>query len=205
MPFIAVPNVVEAELIMELFGQRIENTLYFSREAEWSPAQMIELGEALQVWWADQYAENVTADLTLVDVVVTDLSSDTAPSIAVPAPPDTTGLTAPPTAPGSVCITISFRTAGRGRSSRGRNYISSLSEGHIIGNDIDGGTRDAIVANYAALLEGEYLPTGVAWVVVSRYHDNAPRVTGISVPITSVTMTDTAVDTQRRRLRGRGD
>lgn len=205
MAFIAVPNTVEAELIMELFGQRIENTLYFEREAEWSPAQMVELGEALQVWWADLYDAAVTTDVSLLDVIVTDISSDTAPSIAVPAPADTTGESAPPTLPGNVCVSISFRTAGRGRSSRGRNYVSGLPDSQVVGNDITGDYRDQLASVYAGLLDGDFLPTGVTWVVVSRYHNNAPRATGITAPITSVTIVDTALDSQRRRLRGRGD
>jgi len=205
MAFIPVLDTVEAEMIMELFGQRIENTLYFHKDGGFTPADMVNLGESLQVWWGAQYNSIVTEDLALVDVIVTDLTSDTAPSIAVPAPPGTIGLVAPPTAPGSVCATISFRTAGRGRSSRGRNYISGIAEASIVGNDFTGTYAGFLVDVYDYLLVPANLPGDVEWVVVSRYHDNAPRLAGITQLITSVIVTDTAVDSQRRRLRGRGD
>lgn len=205
MAFIPVPNVVEAELIMELFGQRVENTLYFSREVEWEAAQMVELGEMLQVWWAAEYASQCSVEVLLVDVIITDLSSATAPSIGVPAPPDTNGEQDVPTMPGSVTLTVSFRTAQRGRSARGRNYYVGLVDSQVVANDVSGATALAIATIYRTLLTEDYLPAGVTWVVVSRYTDNAPRVEGVSLPVLSVVVTDTAIDSQRRRLRGRGD
>jgi hypothetical protein len=41
-------------------------------------------------------------------------------------------------------------------------------------------------------------------VVVSRYHLGAPRVTGIATPVITYLATDNNVDSQRRRLTGRG-
>lgn len=205
MAFIPVPDVVEAELIMELYGQRIENTLYFEKAGGWLPADMVELGEDLQVWWAAEYANIVTADVALLDVVVTDLSSAFAPSIGVPAPPGTVGGEAGASSPGNVCLTISFRTSGRGRSSRGRNYVSGIAEANIVGNDVTGSYATVASGVYSALLTPGTLPADVVWVVVSRFTAGAPRVTGLAQPILSAIITDNAIDSQRRRLRGRGD
>jgi len=45
---------------------------------------------------------------------------------------------------------------------------------------------------------------GADWVVVSRFHDNAPRTAGVVSFINAATVVDATVDSQRRRLPGRG-
>jgi hypothetical protein len=58
-------------------------------------------------------------------------------------------------------------------------------------------------AFYNGLIGGADIDPWV-WVVASRITNGAPRVTGLSQPVTSWLVVDLAVDSQRRRLNGRG-
>lgn len=204
MAFIPVENTVEAEMLMTLYGQRIENTLYFHREDAWDIPDMLLLAEALEAWWSDQIAPLITADVSLEDVIVTDLTSATTPSISLPVSPAIPGTAGGASDPGNVCITVSFRTAGRGRSSRGRNYISGLGESTVIGNTVSRAFADDCAAAYNNLLEPGTLPGDATWVVVSRFAAGAPRVEGTWNPIINAIVVDVDIDSQRRRLNGRG-
>jgi hypothetical protein len=102
-------------------------------------------------------------------------------------------------------MAVSFRSALSGRSFRGRNYIPCLTNSQVTGNLIDVSWQGDIINAYAELLfGGGALPAGWVWVVVSRFTNNLPRVTGIFSEVFSVLVTDTIVDSQRRRLPGRG-
>jgi len=69
---------------------------------------------------------------------------------------------------------------------------------------------DMIAAYSQLLVGGAALPVGWEWVVVSRYSgtdvndDPVPRVTGIATLVSNVLFTNNTVDSQRRRLPGRG-
>jgi len=205
MPFIPVPETAEVEIIMDLYGQRVENTLYFQKDGGHEASDLVALGDSIIDWWVARYADFATADVQLLEVIVTDLSSDTAPSIAIPAPSGTFGAAASPALPGNVTQTITFRTAGRGRSARGRNYVVGIGESQVVGNDTVAAFRDLVIVAYNDLLTPGVQPAGENWVVVSRFEDLAPRAAGVTFLITSTGMADSALDSQRRRLRGRGD
>lgn len=204
MAFIPVPDTAEVEVIMDLFGQRVENTLYFYKAGGHEPSDLVALGSAIIDWWVDWYGLFASADVQLLEVIVTDLSSDSAPSIAIPAPAGTFGAGESPSAPGNVTFTITFRTAERGRSARGRNYVVGIPEAEITANDTSADFRDAVSLAYNKLLSPGVQPDGEVWSMVSRQQDNVPLSVGVHRTITSTGFADSALDSQRRRLRGRG-
>jgi hypothetical protein len=112
--------------------------------------------------------------------------------------------------PNNVTLTVSFRTANRGRSFRGRNYVVGLGETQVAGNTVAPSVITAFDGIYSQLLASPVAAIAT-WVVVSRFSgvdpvtkEPIPRVTGIATPITSVTVVDNVVDSQRRRLPKRG-
>jgi len=107
--------------------------------------------------------------------------------------------------PNNVAACVTFRTAKRGRSYRGRNYIGGLNEGNVLIGDIIGGGEIIAINNayqdlHAAL---NTLTPAFTHVVASFHHNGAPRVTGEGNAITSIYI-DQYSDSQRRRLAGRG-
>ena len=88
-------------------------------------------------------------------------------------------------------------------AARGRNYIVGLAEDVVSGNSVTPGFAAAVTAAYTALITA----TGAGpwlWVVVSRYSNGAPRSQGLAQAVNAALLTDTNIDSQRRRLSGRG-
>lgn len=110
-------------------------------------------------------------------------------------------------APNNCSMCVSFRTGLSGRSFRGRNYVPVLTNSQVTGNMIDSAWATSVVNEYAALVfpaSVGVLPGGWEWVVLSRFAGNVERTTGVFTEITNVLVTDLVVDSQRRRLPGRG-
>lgn len=204
MPFVPTPNVIEAEMRMRLDTQKIENTLYFYKVTGWTAADVPVVFNALLLWWTTTYSDPLSNTLTLNEIKITDLSSDVGFAFEIPAPtPKPAGGSAEPSAPNNVALCVSFRTAGRGRSSRGRNYVPGIPKTAIAANTVNTDTTTAIAAAYNDLLtvaDG----FGGDWCVVSRFSGGSPRAAGLVSIITAATIVDSTVDSQRRRLPGRG-
>jgi hypothetical protein len=205
MPFVPVADTVLAEIRMELYGQRIENTLGFRLLGGSGTAEATALANDLTIWWAELYSVPLSNELSLREVTITDLASESGYSVSVTAPtPAPTGDVNAPGLPGNVAACISFRTVSRGRSFRGRNYVPGIAEASVSGNTLDATVRAGILAAYnglaAAVVSDDW-----EHVVISRFTDGAPRVAGVATPVTSYVFADNFVDSQRRRLTGRGN
>jgi hypothetical protein len=205
MVFVPATDVVQANLRFTLLDQQLENTLYFEFDnGGVQPADMQTLGTDLILWWGTHVAPAVVDDVFMREVYLTDLSSQTAPTVTVvPGTNVTGGGTAAPL-PNNVALCVSFRTEGRGRSARGRNYISGHGENAVSGNTFTSTISNSIRDAYEELLDATTYTGSWTWVVLSRFEDGQPRLAGLVQPVTAVVLTDTTVDSQRRRLPGRG-
>lgn len=204
MAFIPVADTVLVEMRMELFAQRVENTLYFRKVGGFSIPQMTGLANDLIIWWATQFNIPVSTDLTLREVVVTDLSTATGPSVTVNAPtPLPHGVSPVAGLPGNVALCVSLRTVNRGRSFRGRNFVPGLPESAVVGNTVDPTVVSAVQAAYNGI-PAAIVTSPWDWVVVSRFTAGAPRAAGVATPVLTAIVVDPFVDSQRRRLTGRG-
>lgn len=204
MPFVPVPDTVLAELRFDYFGQKVENTLYFRKLGGSSIAQAVGLMNDLELWWTTLLSDYLSEDISLRELNVTDLSSASGYSVSQATPtPNPKGAIAAAGLPGSVAICVSFRTPNRGRSFRGRNYVAGLAETTVAGNELDATRVAGILGSYQGL-PSMIVTTPWDWVVVSRESGGVDRVTGLSTEITSVVIVDDFVDSQRRRLTGRG-
>lgn len=203
MAFIPVPNVAEVALRYFTDAGQMVNTLYFEFPTEPLVSEMQTLAGEVFDWWNTFCRPLQAPQLALGEIAVTDLTFQDAPGIVF-----TTGLPLNGSLagglilPGNVTLSITFQTLLRGRNNRGRNYWCGLAEGQVTGDLVNPATRTAIVDAYAQLMEITVISFGT-WVVVSRYFNNAPRVNGVANEITNV-KADNTVDSQRRRLSGRG-
>lgn len=203
MAFIPIANCAQVEVRYTLFAQQIENTLYFQHATGIAPSDLAALGSSIDAWVdGTLLVTGLSQDLVYRETYCTDLTSATAPTDINTTNAGATGSNASPALPGGSCIAIAFRTAGRGRSARGRNYISGLTESNVTGNTVGGGMISALEIAYNALLTVP--PAGWQWVVASRYTAGAPRVSGVTFPVVLADVSDDFIDSQRRRLTGRG-
>ena len=203
MPFIPVPDTVLIEFRGTYLGQKVENTLYGLAGDPISSLDLPAFGTDLMNWWIDNLAANIGAGVNINQIVFTDLTTAFSPSFTFVPTSLMQGTQDGEGLPGNVSIVMSFRSSGRGRSSRGRNYIIGLTQNQVVGNQILSGEAEELRAAYA-LLPDIFTANGFTWVVVSRFTGNAPRTTGVTSIVSAVVVTDLNIDSQRRRLTGRG-
>jgi hypothetical protein len=204
MPFIPAAQTIQAEMRYLYSTQKCENVLYFQASAGVSVSLMQTLGNNLIGWWNTNFKPLVSTILQLNEVYLTDLTTQTGPTVSVVTGLPSAGTDASEVMPFNVSLCISFRTAGRGRSARGRNYLLGMTEADVNGNGVLSTFFSPILAAYTTLIGAGTFTPGLQWVVVSRQFNGVDRSNALVQPITSCLFVDSIVDSQRRRLPGRG-
>jgi len=205
MATVPVPDVAEVEIRQMIFGQLIENTLYFALTGGWDEAALMDLATSVGVWFIEEVLPLLSNELTFREAVARDLSAGATAQQIYSIPP-VAGGNANLAAPSNVAAAISLRTATAGRSFRGRNYVAGLPLDAVVENEIESSVGDALVAAYNAMMTTYVTPAvpGARWSVVSRFTGGAARAFGLATEITVATLTDYFIDSQRKRLTGRG-
>lgn len=204
MAFQAVPNTAEVDIRGTYFGQQVENTLYFTKDTPFIMADLNDLAALVRSWYFEEVLPMQSSGYTFREVFAKGLDSVDSPSATDIAESGTAGGNSSPGMPGNVSIAISFRTGLAGRSFRGRNYFIGLAEEEVTGNTVSSSQGTALQAAYNALLT-VLSDTDFVWAVVSRVTAGAPRATGIATAVVTAVVTDLLIDSQRRRLQGRGN
>lgn len=203
MQFIPVPNTASVEAIFDVFGQKVENVYHVSQSSPFTETALAQAASAFVDWYGLHGKTLTGGYCSLAKIVAKDLTSADGPAIEY-----NTGLPIAGTAPAAqaaplnVTCAVSFGTAKRGRSYRGRIYQIGLNVSQYNENQITGGMQSALITAYAALVAA-FHTAGFDMCVVSRFANKAPRAQGVHTTITSVNV-DVNLDSQRRRLTGRG-
>jgi len=210
MPFVPVENTALVEVRMSLAEQKVENTLWVLNDEPWDGGSLEELCSEIVTWWGTSYASITTDQVLLREVVATDQTSLTSATASV------SGDSAPGehiggTLPGNCSLAVSFRTAMRGRSFRGRNFVvgiplEEMSSTNQVQTEYQSAVKDAYDAFATAITTASW-----TWVVASRFSGvdpdtgkPIPREAGVATLVTNTVVVDGVVDSQRRRLPGRG-
>lgn len=204
MARITTPDTVEVEMRFLLDGQQVENVFHVTRVANWDEAAMIVLASTFKDWWNVNLKPQVPTTLSLRSIRVTDLESLSGPSIEYTTGLPLAGTSAGLALPNGVSMVVRWLTALRGRSFRGRTYHLQLTEGGVDGNTINSGQVTTYTNNYQALLTliNTAIPA-MSLCVLSEVSGGLPRANGICTVITGLSI-DSTVDSQRRRIPGRG-
>lgn len=201
--FIPIPNTARTVMRYEIFGQTVENVLYFERDDDYTAFELDILNGDVVDHWATFLRPHLPAAALLVDVTSTDQSVVSgaqdidAVSVAgsnVGAPFETTGNT----------FAFKFGTGLSGRSYRGRMYWPILMASEVNDGKLSAvfaaQVRDALEDFFGAIAASN----GNRHVVASYQNDCEWRTTGVHTPVSSYSYTDLNLDSQRRRLPGRG-
>lgn len=204
MPFIPAIFTVEAEFRYLQSGQKTENRLFFEYVSDPSVSDMETLGAQLLDWWDDNLKPLQNTLTSLREIYITNLTTGFSPTVSIVPSTGNTGTLAGSVLPNNSTITISFRTEGRGRSSRGRNYAVGLVEPvlGVGGQTVLQSFADDLAAAYNVLTTPP--ATDWTWSIVSFYTNGVPRAEGLVIPVQSAVVVDLDLDSQRRRLPGRG-
>lgn len=203
MAFIPVPDTAKATLQWSIAAQVVEITLGFLKTGGWNATTLGILAIDLLAWFTAELKPLLWTSSILQNINATDQSSVSGPSVDFPITSGGVGANgSTPTALNGTAA-IKFNTLLRGRSYRGRNFIPTLPNNGLVSPvELSAAQTLAIVSAWANL--NTYLGVSAAdHVVISRYNAGAPRVTGVATPVISYGM-DSSVDSQRRRLQGRG-
>lgn len=204
MPFVPAPNTAMVELIYNYQGQIAENVLYFRGAVPWTTVSLNALAADVLTWWSTRVKGLQPAQVSLTSIRLTSLESEVAPRVDyVTGLPQVGGDASLAPMPNNVTVVTTFLTALRGRSFRGRSYWIGLSEQQVLGNFITNSVRTDIQVAWNSLAT-DVNENGAAHVVVSRITGGVQRPVAVVTDITGY-RTDDGIDSQRRRLPGRGN
>jgi len=204
MPFIPAPQIIMVEFRALMAGQKIENRIMIDNLAPVTSGDLDTVALGYLAWAETEYFPILPASIQLVEVVCTDLTTDSGGQVSRPPSSPTFGGVGSEAMPNEVTICASLRSASRGRSARGRLFVLGLPKSQVLENNV-------ITAHLTALqsaisgIGSEAGVLGKQWVVVSYRHDGDVRPGGpVYFPITDVLFVDPVVDSQRKRKPGVG-
>lgn len=202
MAFIPIPNGASLCFHFTTAGQNWQFCLTVTFDSgDPSYSDLGDLAGIAYDWWGDSFQDDLTADNTLNEIVATDQTAQGAP--AYPFSVSEAGTRASYAMPLNSPMCVSLRTNLRGRSYRGRMYVSGFpTTVQLSATDF----TTAEVANVAAefaLLKSALNTGGWQWVVASKQHNGAVTTPAVTNLVSSI-IVDTHIDSQRRRLAGRG-
>lgn len=203
MAFIPTVNCLRSAVEGLYSGQQWVNTLWFGLADSPSVVDIAAVNTALADWWDVSMQPITNAACSLTKITTTDQSSSTAPSGVLTLTPALAGTASGSSIATNVACVIGFKTIGRGRSARGRNYVTGQDVNALSGATAFTSTyTNALAAAYVAMHDA-LATLGYQHVVVSFQLDLVPRSAGFKQLVTGYSV-DPLIDSQRRRLAGRG-
>lgn len=203
MAFQPAPGVAQVRVEGALDGQLTINDYYFEVSGGGiTPTNLNTLTFAVGSWYADQIMPNLSEDFTANQAVGIDLTTATGPVAS--APIAVSGSVVSESSPNNVAACVSVRTAQRGRSGRGRNYLPGVPNGQVTLNTMSAPFMNAIIDAYLLLIGAGTFVAGWQYVVLSRQTGGALRPTGVAIPVTSVLFVSPYVRSMRSREVGHG-
>lgn len=206
MAFVPSPDTVQAELVFSYDGQVVQNVLHYLPSVPLTDDLMLELADELIVWFGTHLDTAVSEELVMTEVRVTDLTTQFSNGFEVtqglPLAGELTGSLHEPL-PANVALSITKQTFFRGRSRRGRIYHCGLTTGQVDFNVVGPNSTNNILTAWTNAVT--LTTTGATWTmqVLSRWEDGVERSQALLTPVEFLS-TDSIIDSQRRRLPGRG-
>lgn len=211
MAFIPVPNTVAVDVIYQWDAQVVENTLYFEYTTPPISSDLQDLLTGIRDLIATELLPLLSNTLSLIRLTAQVIDAADGLFRLLNVSPALQGSGGDRPVPSNVSYAIQFKTGLSGRSFSGRNYVVGILEADVTSNDVATDLRTGLLAFYTAV-SAMSAGLGFLHVVVSRYSGvnpttgrPIPRTTGIATPVLSYTTFDNTVDSQRRRLPGRGN
>lgn len=208
-PFIPAPNTVSLELIYGYnTGTVMENVIHVEKGAPFTLAEIQGLRAAVIACWSAGLKNAFDSAQTLNRVRIRALDSAVAPtedySLPTPLPG---GLSSGGNMPTVNCVAVKLGTGLTGRSNRGRIYIP------VLGTNALDTNRNELYASVAVTIVAalEQLRAAIPawdatarWVITSFRNEYAWRTVAVNNTVTTIVLVDRHLDSQRRRLTGRG-
>jgi hypothetical protein len=206
-PFIPVPNTCLIEMVYSANGQIVENTFHVQKGSPFTGPQLNSLCDSFASWDTANWRANRVAGAVLTNIKGRALDAAIAPigqaTIAAGLPH--VGIAGGVQQPNNVTFALKLLTGLAGRSTRGRIYAVGMSASSVTAgtNDITAALANNMVTALNTLITN-ITALGYQLVVTSYRTGGAWRTTGVNYVITIAAYSDLHIDSQRRRLTGRG-
>lgn len=184
-------------------GQYLINKHHYLNTAGWDEGSLNNLGTAIREWWDTEMKVFAPTTLSLVEIEVVDLTANSGLGITVQTGLPIVGTATGAALPNNVTIAVKKGTGFVGRSFRGRTYHVGLMENMVVNNTLNASDVTALRDKYDLLKEplGAVIPVDLC--VLSEVSEGTQRTEGICTVVTGIGI-DPILDSQRRRLPGRG-
>lgn len=204
-PFIPAPNCASVELIYSHATEISENVFHVQKGSPYSLSDLQALRATVDAWDNATGKQGRVGAATLNRIRTKALDTNSSPMEDYSLPTPRAGSIGSGVAlPLNVAFCCKLATGLAGRSYRGRWYWGHLSSASM---DDVGFMSAASVSAYVGFLTtliSDLADDGHTMVVVSYFNNGSWRTTAAATEILSVVAVDRALDSQRRRLPGRG-
>lgn len=197
MTFIPTPHAVRLVLNFRIGDFAYSNVMVCTK-TDYTQAEMEDLADDMDTYLGTELAGYLN-DVNYVNVTAYDIrTSSGAVYVANAAAGSGTGGSGDSVSP-ALCIVVTCRTAARGRSGRGRQYLAGFGENSIT----DGLWTSAAsggAAGYIAARKAVIENAGFTWVIRSIQQDGVIQNPAVTRAVTSYEVRSLAPGTQRRRI-----
>ena len=204
MPFVPTPNVVQVDLLYQQQLELTQNTLYFKFDAGVTQPDCDALGDLIISVWSAEVRPNVSQSFILRALQFTDQTSLTGLGYTYAVGLPLAGARIGDCYANNCAVSMKFDTALRGKSYQGRIYMAGFLENDVSDNRVASSWLTAMTSAFTTIRVNAFGDAGAKQVVVSRRHNNAWRSQGVATEVNSTVFVDPTIDSQRRRLPGRG-
>jgi hypothetical protein len=201
--FIEVPLTARAVLAYTIFNQTVQNVFHFSKLTEYDDTDVATLANEIVTSWDTNLKPTLSADVVLVSVTVTALYKVDGPQFVASANITGTNGGAGFESIGNT-IAIKFGSGQAGRSFRGRTYWPQVLAAAVTNNELALATAGVYIAALTDFFDDVNVAIGDKHVIVSYQNNCTWRTEGVATPVNSYSIVDLHLDSQRRRLSGRG-
>lgn len=204
MSYVPGTNVAEVVVQGSMAGQMIDNVIDFQMPDAMTVTILDALANSVIGYLLDHILPLLSSQYTLTSVKATDLTTASSPSVTRFPTGSPGGSIGAGALANNVALVISEGTDLRGRSYRGRLYQAGL-PATILADpaSISGASRDVIVAAFVDFFDDIEDDNGCIHVIFSRETGGAERTLGVATEVTTYSA-NTDLDSQRKRLKGRG-
>lgn len=206
MAFIPAPNQVQVEMRALLDNQHIENRIFVNAFHEPTISDLNLIAGAVSNAIITDFLPLLPTSLRYTELFLRSMQEQNAVQASYPFPGTSgQGTNVAPALPSNCTICASLRSNFSGRSARGRLYWPALMETVVVQNTVDA-THATNILTALILLNQNLTVSGVDWQIVSFRSNGVVRPGGpVYFSVESILFVDNIVDSQRRRLPGRGN
>jgi len=209
MPFNAIPGAALAKIEYTFRGQQCFNDLWFIKATgAVTVFDASNLANGIQLTWGQNVVPLLSNDLTLVRTTVRDYTLEN--GVEAVSTMGTFDGGAGDALPNNVAACVSLRTGFAGRHYRGRIYLPGIPRTAVTENEYLDDFMNGQLTALAMFIGPDAVANGWQLVVVARQQTITPGSAPVPIPGGIVTLavawqfTNNVVDSQRRRLPGRG-